>query len=533
MSDAYKSQWFQLRHQASNGQRRTGRARMLGMDALVMTMALAPALHGLAGSAQDMDPKASPGRGAELFEAQCALCHGATGRADGPASELLFPAARDFSEGRFKLASTRNGVPTDQDLVDTLRRGMPGSAMPGWAWMPEQDLEALALHVRELAVAGIVDDLRAESSDPVTELWSRARRLMTPGEPVRLSEAPMPSAVVLARGKQAFLANCAGCHGADGRGKLKPQADYRWPLDFTQGFLKGGSSHDDIDRRIQVGMHGTDMPTANIPSADRGALVAYVRSLIASGSSERYVQRREDIRAPRVAPGTVWDEDDDVRIVLSPLWWRRGSIHGAGISAMHDGTQVFIRIRWEDPSPDTPKPAGDEAPREIYSDSVALQLSLEDSPSIFGMGPISSIMNIWHWRATYVPTAGDLMPVTKIMPHRLLEWFLETDFGRSPLYELVEGPISIGGETVTAAPAGISLPGGIDPLPGSVSGMASWSDGIWEVIFSRPLEACSDRELDLLPGTQVAVNFAIWNGSAGDTRGQKSVSIWHRLQLAP
>ena len=533
MSEAYASQCFDPSWQASNGQRPLRRTHVLGIGALLMAMALAPAAHGFARSAYGRGLQESEARGAQLFEAQCVLCHGAAGRGDGPAEELLFPAARDFSEGRFKLASTLNGVPTDQDLVDTLRRGMPGSSMPGWAWMPEQDLQALALHVRELAVAGIVDDLRARSSDPVTELWSRARLLMTPGEPVRLSEETVPSAAVLARGKKSYLANCAACHGADGRGKLKPDEGYRWPLDFTQGFLKGGASHDDIDRRIQVGMHGTNMPTANIPAAERGALVAYVRSLIAKGSTQRYVQRREDLRAQRVAPGAPWEEDDDVRIVLGPLWWRNGSIHGAGVSAMHDGTRVYLRIRWEDDSPDTPKQAEGEASPEIYSDSVALQLSLEEGPPIFGMGPISSIMNIWHWRATYVPTAADLMPVTKLMPHGLRKWLIEEDFADAPLYEVVEGPISMGGETVTAAPAGISLPGGIDPLPSSVSGVASWNEGVWEVILSRPLEADSDRELELLPGTQAAINFAIWNGSAGDTRGQKSVSIWHRLILEP
>jgi hypothetical protein len=35
----------------------------------------------------------------------------------------------------------------------------------------------------------------------------------------------------------------------------------------------------------------------------------------------------------------------------------------------------------------------------------------------------------------------------------------------------------------------------------------------------------------LLPGTTVPVAFAVWDGSAGDRDGKKSVTIWQHLQL--
>jgi hypothetical protein len=35
----------------------------------------------------------------------------------------------------------------------------------------------------------------------------------------------------------------------------------------------------------------------------------------------------------------------------------------------------------------------------------------------------------------------------------------------------------------------------------------------------------------LRPGTTVAVSFAVWDGSAGDRDGKKSVTIWQNLQL--
>ena len=69
-------------------------------------------------------------RGQTLFEAQCVICHGDTGDGGGKFAYLMNPRPRDFRQGNFKLATTQNGYPTDDDLLRTISRRMPGSAMP-------------------------------------------------------------------------------------------------------------------------------------------------------------------------------------------------------------------------------------------------------------------------------------------------------------------------------------------------------------------------------------------------------------------
>jgi len=69
-------------------------------------------------------------RGQQTFAKQCAPCHGVEGRGDGEAAYLLYPRPRNFHAGKFRLVSTWEGVPTDDDLFQTISRGMPGSAMP-------------------------------------------------------------------------------------------------------------------------------------------------------------------------------------------------------------------------------------------------------------------------------------------------------------------------------------------------------------------------------------------------------------------
>src|SRR5262249_36203918 len=51
--------------------------------------------------------------GKQLYDAHCAACHGDKGDGQGPAARFLYPRPRDFTENRFRLVTTVNGVPSD------------------------------------------------------------------------------------------------------------------------------------------------------------------------------------------------------------------------------------------------------------------------------------------------------------------------------------------------------------------------------------------------------------------------------------
>ena len=89
--------------------------------------------------------------GKQIYTQQCAACHGASGRGDGEAAYLLYPKPRDFVAAKYRLVSTWERVPTDQDLFDTITRGMPGSAMPSWGHLPAEQRWGLVHYVKSLA----------------------------------------------------------------------------------------------------------------------------------------------------------------------------------------------------------------------------------------------------------------------------------------------------------------------------------------------------------------------------------------------
>jgi copper transport protein len=62
-------------------------------------------------------------RGRELYEQQCASCHGLNGRGDGPLAASLRPRPADF---RVHMAAGH----TDGELFTWLTKGVPGTAMP-------------------------------------------------------------------------------------------------------------------------------------------------------------------------------------------------------------------------------------------------------------------------------------------------------------------------------------------------------------------------------------------------------------------
>jgi cytochrome c oxidase cbb3-type subunit I/II len=130
-----------------------------------------PPGHAPALSARDT-PSA---RGRELWLDRCASCHGAGGRADGPAVGWLRPRPTDLTEHEYSLAR----------IGDALWNGVEGTSMPASRDLSSTDRAELGAVVRSFARAG------AEVE---------------------------PTPDTLALGRRVYDANCAQCHGVEGRG---------------------------------------------------------------------------------------------------------------------------------------------------------------------------------------------------------------------------------------------------------------------------------------------------------------------------
>ena len=483
-------------------------------------------------------------RATELFAAHCAVCHGGRGAGDGPAYPWLFPPPRDFTAGRFRLASTDNGIPSDEDLMRTLRRGIPGSAMPAWGWLPERDLEDLVWQVRETAAAGIARRLRADAlavgdSFAMRSAGMDARERVRPGRLLPPLGSLPDNPEVLERGRELYVRDCAGCHASDGSGDSHPRLDengtLNWPRDFTAGFIKGGATPTELAWRIRTGLPGTAMPGFSFEPDELEALVAYVAALIPPGSDKRLVHERRTLRASRVdtlptePADPAWEGRAWTDVVLSPLYWNEEAVLGAELTAVHDGERVAIAVRWHDSS------GGHRVFSDLAGpDGVALQFSDAEVPTLFGMGSAEHPTTIWHWQALRISEVAGALDLLQRPPHTVGEPFAGAARPDVPLYDRTSAIPSTATGADELEVAGVGEP--IEAQSGeAIEAAPLWFDGRWTVVFTRELELPSDdrgpAQIDLRPGTAVQFALAAWNGAAGDRRGQKSISIWHELEL--
>lgn len=101
-------------------------------------------------------------RGQALYQEQCAVCHGVTGRADGEGAQGLDPAPIAFAD--VERARQRSVF----GLYQVIDQGLDGTAMASFAHLPAEDRWALAFYVGRFAFtdAEAAEGQRLWESDP-------------------------------------------------------------------------------------------------------------------------------------------------------------------------------------------------------------------------------------------------------------------------------------------------------------------------------------------------------------------------------
>lgn len=492
--------------------------------------------------------------GKQVYEVNCAGCHGVEGRGDGPAASYLYPKPRDFRLGRFKIVSNADGkLPPDTDLFDVITRGMPGSAMPSWEFLRLNDRWAVVQYLKKFV----------RYYDEDEEEWVDLYKVRGQGSSMPIPAEPMTTAESIARGKLLYrTAECWKCHGDSGQGngssantlKDEWQQPVR-PRDFTAGIFKGGAEPTDLFRRITLGMPGTPMPGHSpLSDPERWDLVHFVRSLIRPGAQELNAQKRRTIPVHRIAgdlpkepDDTGWKNTSATYVALMPLWWRENRIEGLLVRALHNGTDIAIQLAWEDILNDSRA-----IKTEQFGDGAAIQFALSDDVPFMAMGGVGGNVNIWYWKADreepadveteYPNMVSDIsehtvrgngkvigktaylpgvFPRESHAPLFLTGWkagnFLSNPLRRTP----VDDMNAKGFGTLTTQ----------DQKQQNIQAKGVWDKGVWRTVFHRIMKSGHEQDAVFLPGNHVSVGFAVWDGSQRDRNGQKQITIWHDLEI--
>jgi mono/diheme cytochrome c family protein len=452
----------------------------------------------------------------------------------------LFPKPRNFNSGLFKIQSTPAGaLPTDDDLFQTVTRGMPGSSMPSFSYLPENERHELVRYVKWLTAT-------VDSAGNRINRFDDAAQARAP-----ITVPPEPSMTVdsLVAGRESFTRlQCFTCHGETGQGDglSAPTLKDNWglpllPRDFTIGAFRGGSEGRDLYLRIANGMAGTPMPPFDdsvLKPEDRWALVHYVQSLRRKDAEVRDILNPEDAAIPvrKVRKlfadplDPAWERLDSVRVPLNPLWPEPYPVSAVAVTAVHDGKRIVILAQWKDE-------VLNGAPIRVqdFQDGMALQFSMTGTTPFLGMGDRSNPVNLWYWRAGWQQEIDAERPDMSLV---YASMHVDTYFQPERQFRTAQsaGNILAQAHLSPVEDANARGFGTLKPQPPggqNVRGTGVWRDGFWNVIFLRELKSRDTDDAIFSSKQPVPVAFAVWNGQQHDRDGRKVISNWFQLVLEP
>jgi len=229
------------------------------------------------------------------YRRYCVSCHGERGDGQGESFPWVDPKPRDFQLGIFKCRSTPTGtLPTDQDLFDTIARGLDRSNMPQWSTFTRQQRADLVAWVKHFSPRFVGEK---------------------PGTPIEIPSEPAVTADRIKAGREVYArVQCWKCHGvtgeANGPSASTLQDDLGRPIapyNFTEKARpKCGDTDRDIYRIFMTGLDGTPMPSFadNIKPDEAWDLVFYLRSLMSEPSKEKAIAKQLGLKPvdPNAAP---------------------------------------------------------------------------------------------------------------------------------------------------------------------------------------------------------------------------------------
>jgi len=485
-------------------------------------------------------------KGQDLYQLRCEVCHGEKGMGDGYAAEYLYPKPRDFSLGLYKYKTSPGTTPVrDADLFDTIKYGLVGTAMPGWAkLMTDEQIKSLIPVIKgfDISATFAPEDAEDEDFDDDGRYTKPNFRSFTAIEPLT---GQIPYTVdSIAKGKQAFKV-CKECHGEAGRGnitsgkKLTDDWGFRlWPRDLNKPWTwrtteraNGQDTNQireqiikNIYTRLSIGIPGTPMPAHRaegegnedpVSLEDRWHIANYVYSLREQEPEigDTVIQAKKINGAlPDNISDEAWQSAKPIALRLVPNIIKEDRLftplnNSLTAKALYNENEIAFLITVNDRTKSLPGDSyftdlqDEELP--MYSDAIAIQFPKAEAYAtapivekpLFRHGDKKHHTTMWYWNAGSVEP--QLPPKTVVF----------TGKGPSQRPEIMQ-------------------------TYNEVSATGEWKDGQWQVMMKRK-RAPTNNEIGFSEGQFIPISFADWDGSNGEKGSKHTLSSWYWLLLPP
>ncbi|WP_121823419.1 ethylbenzene dehydrogenase-related protein [Halostella salina] len=188
-----------------------------------------------------------------------------------------------------------------------------------------------------------------------------------------------------------------------------------------------------------------------------------------------------------------------------------GTVDEMTVQSVTNDTHVAFRLEWEDPTRDT-----NISEPGAYSDAAAIMLRGGSKPPIT-MGASGDPVDIWYWRASWQfaesDPGGDMYtyphPDNRTKPGRAAG----NPLSKSSYDRFAQNYYARGYGSLSHAPSQ------------TVAANAERTVDGWSVVFVRERGAEGQFDAAFDEADQMYLAFAVWNGSADEVNGQKSITL--------
>jgi mono/diheme cytochrome c family protein len=516
-------------------------ARLISRGCLVVLIGMACAGPGAQLRAQgpDVGTEAQRASGKQLYGKYCAQCHGDKGDGEGYATPHLSPRPRNFTSGKFKVRTTPNGaLPTHQDLVSIIRRGMPYTSMPAWPNLSDAQVSDLAYYIKTFS-PDFANPERVPQAAP-------------------LPSAPGTSTEAIAQGKKLYDdTGCARCHGPIGRGDgpsaptLKDDfghairsADLSQPWTF-----RGGSSREDIFRTMSTGFNGTPMPAFvdGLSAEQRWAITDYIVSL-SGGTGPGYANLvvAKAVRDPiDLNKGTASFAAAPVARfpiigqIMEPGRAFSPPATSVTVQAIYDAESMALLVRWHDRTAEKTGQNGPTLPVPPEEEAVSAPAAEPSGANPFGEAEVApGTQPAAQAAQDPFAEAAPAGPASEFSDAVAIQIPSQTPTGaRKPYFIFGDSQNSVDlwfFDLAGTAPVQFTGKGSADIAPSEakdLTGVASYDQGEWSVIFKRPRRPAAGAPF--APGEFMPIAFSVWDGFSRERGNRRGLSLWYSLYLEP
>ena len=227
--------------------------------------------------------------GAQIYQQQCAGCHGTAGHGDGPAAAGLEPSPTDFHD------LLRRNQRSLFSYYNTLTLGVAGTAMTSYSSLSEAERWALAFHVGQLAFSD-------EQREAGAALWAQnpATRQALPNLAHLVQLTPSALESVYPGQAQSLLAALIAEPALLNPSQAQSLATAHERLETTRNAYRAGDREKAARAALSAYLDGFELAEATLAASDRALMsqietdMMALRGAIRDGADVASVNERID-----------------------------------------------------------------------------------------------------------------------------------------------------------------------------------------------------------------------------------------------